>query len=332
MACGFAENCLARHRYKILHVEERSMKAVRVHEFGGPEVLKYEEMPRPEPGEGEVLVKVCAVGVNPVDWKIRAGRIPRYTFPIVLGRDLSGIVEAGGPGADRFHKGDEVYGLADTSRQGAYAEYTVVKDGAISLKPQSLDFEQAAAVPLAALVAWQTLFDIADLSAGQTVLIQGAAGGIGHYAVQLAKWKGANVIGTVIREEDVDFARELGADEVIDVTKVGFDEVVCQVDVVLDLIGGDTQQRSWQVLKKGGILVSTVGIQHPEEAEKHGVRAVAYGTRDNSEELAEIAGLIDSGVVRPAVQTVLPLEEAAKAHEMLEKGEVQGKVVLRVNC
>lgn len=308
------------------------MRAVRVHEFGGPEVLRYEDVPRPEPEQGEVLVKVCAVGVNPLDWKVRAGRIPRYSLPLILGRDFAGVVEAGGPGAERFHKGDEVYGLADMSRQGAYAEYAVVRESAIALKPKSIGFMDAAAVPLAALVAWQTLFDVANLQAGQTVLIQGAAGGVGHYAVQFGRWKDARVIGTVIRADDVDFARGLGADEVIDVTKVRFEDVVHDVDVVLDLIGGEPQERSWQVLKRGGILVSTVGIQDSEAAERHGVRAVAYATRDNSEELAEIAGLIDEGIVKPTVQTVLPLADAAKAHEMLEQNEVQGKVVLDVGC
>lgn len=305
------------------------MNAVRIHEFGGPEVLKYEEVPRPEPGPGEALVKVYAVGVNPIDWKTRQGLIPRYTFPLILGRDFSGVVEAVGPGVTRVKQGDEVYGMADPSKHGAYAEYTVVSESDIAPKPKSLDFVHAAAVPLAALVAWQTLFDTAHLSAGQTVLIQGAAGGVGHYAVQLAIWKGATVIGTAL-DGDVKFVRELGADEAIEVTKARFEEVVHDVDVVLDLIGGDTQERSWQVLKKGGILVSSVGVKNPQAAEEHGVRAVAFVNQMNADELARIGELIDQGVVKPTVQTVMPLQDAAKAHELLESQKVRGKIVLKV--
>lgn len=304
-----------------------TMKAVRIHEYGPPDVLKYEDAPRPEPGAGEVLVKVHAASVNPVDWKVREGRIPRYTFPLILGRDLSGVTGTDGA---RFKHGAEVYGLSNPSRHGSYAEYTVVEETALAPKPKSLDFVQAAAVPLAGLVAWQSLFDTADLSAGQTVLIHGAAGGIGHLAVQLAKWKGAKVIGTVNRSDDVEFILGLGADEPIDVTRVGFDEVVCEVDVVLDLIGGDTQERSWKVLKPGGILVSTVGIQNPDSVAERGVRAAAMTSHDDSDELARIGELIDAKIVRPFIQAVFPLSEAARAHEMLQQGQARGKIVLKV--
>ncbi|MHB0912696.1 MAG: NADP-dependent oxidoreductase [Armatimonadota bacterium] len=308
-----------------------TMKAVRIHEFGGPSVLKYEDVPRPEPGAGEVLVRVCATGVNPFDFKVRQGKVPGRTLPIILGRDLSGIVEAVGPGVTGLRVGNEVYGLAKRGGDGSYAEYIVTGESDLALKPRSISSEQAAAVPLTALVAWQALFDIAHLTAGQTVLIHGAAGGVGHYAVQLAKWKGATVIGTATGD-GIEFVRKLGADEVIDYTQVAFETVVHDVDVVLDLVDGETQDRSWKVLKKGGILVSSLGIRHPETADERGVRGVGLVAQSNAGELSEIAKLIDSGALRPAVQTVFPLEEVAKAHELLETGTVKGKVVLKVNC
>jgi NADPH:quinone reductase-like Zn-dependent oxidoreductase len=307
-----------------------TMKAVQIHEFGPPSVLKYEDVPRPEPGPGEVLARVCAAGVNPVDFKIRQGKVPGYTLPVIPGRDLSGIVEAIGSGAKKFKVGDEIYGLNKRGGAGSYAQYIVVGESDIALKPESLTFEQAAAVPLAALVVWQALFDIANLTPGQTLLIHGAAGGVGHYAVQVAKWRGATVTGTATGE-GIEFVRKLGADDVIDYVNVPFESVVHDVDVVLDLVDGETQDRSWQVLKKGGILVSTLGIRNPQAAEQHGVRGAGLVAQNNAEELSQIAKLIDEGIVKPAVQTVFPLEDAAKAHELLETGLVKGKVVLKVS-
>lgn len=307
-----------------------TMKAVQIHEYGGPEVLKYEDVPRPQPEPGEILIRIHAAGVNPIDWKIREGYLKdRVTLPMILGRDFSGVVYTIGSDVSKFKEGDEVYGLARFSGPGSYAEYTVVGESDMALKPRSLDFIHASGIPLAVTAAWQALFDTANLSAGQTVLIHGAAGGVGHYATQLAKWKGAKVIGTALGS-DVDFVRELGTDKAIDVKKTRFEDVVHDVDVVLDLIGRDTQERSWQVLKKGGILVSTVGIQSPDAPDKYGVRGVGLVARTDPEELAKIAELIDEGHVKPAVQTVFPLSEAAKAHELLQSGTVHGKVVLKV--
>lgn len=307
-----------------------TMKAVRIHEYGGPEVLKYEDVPRPKPGPGEVLIRVHAAGVNPIDWKVREGYIPSFSLPLILGWDVSGVVEAAGSSATGFKAGDEVYTAADRSHIGSYAEYVAVPESQIALKPRSLDHIHAAAVPLAALTAWQALFDTANLSAGQTVLIHGAAGGVGHYAVQFAKWKGAKVIGTATGE-GVDSARELGADEVIDYKQKRFEDEVQDVDVVLDVIGGETQQRSWRVMKKGGILVSTVGISSPEAAAEQGVRGEAIVRHPDAAQLARIAELIDAGHVKPVVETVLPLAEARRTHEISQAGHAHGKIVLCVD-
>jgi NADPH:quinone reductase-like Zn-dependent oxidoreductase len=309
-----------------------TMKAVRIHEYGGPEVLKYEDGPRPAPGTGEVLIRVHAAGINPMDWKVRAGYLKDYLpykLPMVPGWDVSGVIEATGAGVTRWQQGQEVYARPDISRDGAYAEYVVVREGEIALKPHSIDHVRAAAVPLAALTAWQALFDAAGLSAGQKILIQGAAGGVGSFAVQLAKWKGAHVIGTASGGNQA-FLRTLGADETLDYEKTRFEEAVHDVDVVLDTIGGDTMARSWQTLKKGGILVSINGQPTAEEAVKHGVRQASVYLQPKPGQLAEIAGLVDAGKVKPVVETVLPLADARRAHELSQTGHTRGKIVLRV--
>ena len=309
-----------------------TMKAVRIHTYGGPEVLKYEESPRPKPGAGEVLVRVHAAGVNPVDWKIREGYLKEYlphSLPLILGWDVSGVVEAAGPGVARLKKGNEIYSRPDLSRDGAYAEYLVVRESEVALKPKAIDHIHAAAIPLAALTAWQSLFDSAGLSAGQKVLIHAAAGGVGSFAVQLAKWKGAQVIGTA-SGRNREFLYELGADEAIDYQTTRFEDVVRDVDVVFDTIGGETQKHSWKVLKKGGILVSIIDLPSPEEATAHGARQAFVFVQPNAAQLDEIAKLVDSGKLRPIVETVLPLSEARRAHELSQTGHTRGKIVLRV--
>jgi NADPH:quinone reductase-like Zn-dependent oxidoreductase len=309
-----------------------NMKAVRIHNYGGPEVLKFEDAPRPQPGNGEVLVRIHAAAVNPVDWKIRTGRYKdrlQYPLPFIPGWDFSGVVEATGPGVTRLKKGDEVYARPDIARNGAYAEYIVAKESEVALKPKSVDHVKAAAIPLAALTAWQALFDTAGLKSGQKVLIHGASGGVGSFAAQLAKWKGAHVIGTASGRNQ-SFLRELGVDEPIDYEKTRFEDVVHDVDVVLDTIGGDTQNRSWKVLKKGGILVSIVSPPSAEEAAKHGVRSGYVFVQPNATQLAEIAKLVDSGKLKPVVETVLPLAEARRAHEQSETDHTRGKIVLKV--
>jgi len=309
-----------------------TMRAVRVHEYGGPEVLKYEDAPRPEPGTGDVLVRVHAAGVNPVDWKVRAGMTRgflNYKLPMIPGWDLSGVVEAAGAGATGWKKGDEVYSRPDISRDGAYAEYIAVKASELAHKPKTLDHAKASAIPLAALTAWQALFDAGGLAMGQTVLIHAAAGGVGTFAVQLAKWKGARVIGTA-SEGNHEFLKELGADELIDYNKVRFEDTVRDVDVVLDTMSGETRDRSWKVLKKGGILVSILGPPSSEEAAKHGVRGVGVFVQPNQKELEEIGVLVDSGKLKPIIEAVLPLEDARRAHEMNQTLHTRGKIVLQV--
>ena len=309
-----------------------TMKAVRIHNYGGPEVLKYEAARRPQPGKGEVLIRVHATSVNPIDWKVRAGYMKDFiphSFPLILGWDVSGVIEEVGAGVSQFKKGDEVYSLPDHTRDGAYAQYIVVRESEVALKPKALHHVRAAAVPLATLTAWQALFDTAQLQPGQRVLIQGAAGGVGHFAVQLAKWKGAYVIGTASAKNH-EMLCELGADELIDYTTERFEDVARNIDVVLDTIGGDTQERSWQVLKKGGALVSLVQSPSENKAKQHGVRGIRLGTRPNGQELAAIAKIIDAGTLAPVIDRILPLSEARRAHELSQTGHVRGKIVLRV--
>jgi NADPH:quinone reductase-like Zn-dependent oxidoreductase len=309
-----------------------TMKAVRFHSYGSPEVLVLEEVPRPQAEAGEVLIRVQGAGVNPLDWKVRAGHVKewlQHRLPLIPGWDASGVVEAVGEGVTAFKSGDKVYGMLDFRQDGAYAEYVVAKAQDLASPPRSMDRVRAGAVPLAALTAWQALFDVGGLSSGQSVLIHAAAGGVGHFAVQFAKWKGARVMGTA-SAGNAGFLQELGADEVIDYRATRFEEAVREVDVVLDTMGGDTQRKSWQVLKKGGILVATLGISSPEAAREHQVRGEGVMVHPDSAQLAEIAGLIDGGQVKPVVTTVLPLAEAARAHELSQTGHTRGKIVLQV--
>lgn len=310
----------------------KTMKAVRMHAYGGPEVLKYEDAPLPRIEREDVLIRVHAAGVNPVDWKIREGYLKgriQYELPLVLGWDVSGVVEEVGPDVVALRPGDEVYARPDITRNGAYAEYIAVRATEVSLKPRALDHIQAAAVPLAALTAWQSLFDAAGLSMGQRVLIHAAAGGVGSFALQLAKTKSAYAIGTASARH-LELLRELGADEVIDYRERDFEDAVADVDVVFDTIGGDTQRRSWKVLKRGGVLVSIIDPPSAETARAYGVRGAYVFVEPKAEELAEIGQLVDIGEVRPVIESVLPLEDAAEAHRLSETGHVAGKIVLRV--
>lgn len=307
------------------------MKAIRIHGYGGPEVLEYEDVVVPTPGVGELLIKVQAASVNPLDWKTRAGHLKGlfpHTLPFILGWDASGVVEAVGSGVTKFKKGDEVY--TRTNRDGTYAEYAILNETEAALKPKSVDHVSAAGIPLAALTAWQALFEKARLAAGQKILIHGASGGVGSFAVQFAKWKGAQVIGTASAKNQA-LLRELGTDEPIDYGTTRFDDVVRGVEVVFDTVGGDTQERSWKVLNKGGILVSIVPPPPPAElAAKYGVRAEMLGSHASSDQLEEIAKLVDSGHVRPVVENVFPLAEARRAHELIATGHTRGKIVLKV--
>ncbi len=307
------------------------MKAVQFYRYGGPEVLRYEDVQRPAVGEGEVLIRVHAAAVNPLDWKKRSGLLPlgpEQTFPVILGFDVAGVVEAVGAGVTQFAVGDEVF---SPPRFGGYAEYVAVPAANVAHKPHTLDYVQAAAIPISAIAAWQALFKVAQLSAGQRVLIHAAAGGVGHYAVQLAKWRGAHVIGTV-SGRNRDYLEKLGAQEVIDYTTTRFEDVVQGVDVVLDTKGGDIQARSWRVLKPGGILVGLVGpVQPPPEVK--GIRHCDFHiTLPAGADLAELARLADAGHLKPNVTAVLPLSEARQAHVMIEGGHTRGKIVLQVGA
>lgn len=311
----------------ILITQAQQMSAIRVNEFGGPEVLKIETVDRPVPGDGELLVKVHAAAVNPIDWKIRAGG--RGTVPYTPGFDLSGVVEQVGGGAGKFKAGDAVYAMLDLRRGGAYAEYAIVKESEAAAKPAKATHVEAAAIPLVTLTAWQALFDTADLQANQTVLIHGGAGGVGSVAVQLAKWKGAKVIATASKENH-EFLKEIGADVTIDYRSEKFEEIAKEVDVVLDTIGGETRERSWQTLKPGGMLVSIVGGPSQERAAAAKVRAAGILVKPNSAQLTQIAELIDSGKLKPIVTHRMPLADAAKAHQQSETKHTRGKIVLEV--
>ena len=313
----------------------QTMKTIRIHNYGGPEVLQYEDAPRPEPQAGEVLIRVHAAGVNPIDWKVREGHMKDFwphKLPLILGWDVSGTVAAVGPGpaaSGRFKIGDEVYSVPDPTRDGTYAEYVVVQQSELALKPKSLHHVHAAAVPLAALTAWQALFDAGQLVSGQRMLIHGGSGGVGHVAVQLAKWKGAHVFGTASTKNQ-ELLRELGVDEPIDYTKQKFEDVARDVDLVLDLIGGETQERSWSVLKKGGVLLSLVQPPSVEKAKALGVRAAFVAGHPSGAQLADIAKLIDSSELKLTIDRILPLSEVRRAHELSKSGHTRGKIVLRV--
>jgi NADPH:quinone reductase-like Zn-dependent oxidoreductase len=305
------------------------MKAVRIHEFGGPDKLTFEELPKPAPRPGELLIRVLGASVNPVDYKIRqGGYLPPSALPLTLGRDVAGQVEALGAGVTDFQVGEAVYAMLDRSH-GGYAEYVSEAARNCARKPRRLDFIQAAAVPLAGLTAWQGLFDHGGLQPGQRVLIHGASGGVGHFAVQFARVRGAEVIATC-SGQDVEFVRRLGAAQVIDYRAERFEDHVRDVDLVFDLVDGETQDRSWAVLKDGGAMVST--LKEPDKAKaaaKH-ARAVHYMAQPNGAQLAEIAVLIDEGQVAPSIEGVFPLRDAADAEQLLETRHVRGKVVLAV--
>jgi NADPH:quinone reductase-like Zn-dependent oxidoreductase len=310
-----------------------TMKAVRFHSYGAPEVLVYEDAPKPEPAAGEVLVRVHATSVNPIDWKIRAGHMKGfrdYPLPFILGWDVSGVIESVGSGVTAFKPGDEVYGRPDLGRNGAYAEYIAVKESDIGHKPRSLDHVHSAAIPLVGLTAWQALFDAARLTTGQKVLIHAAAGGVGHLGVQFAKIRDLYVAGTASGRNQ-EYLRQLGCDLPIDYEATRFEDVVHDFDAVIESMGGDVRTRSWKVLKKGGALVALIGPPPSEDdAKAHGVRASIIWGQANSDELREIARLADSGRVKPDIAAVFRLRDAAKAHRMSETEHVRGKIVLQV--
>ena len=307
-----------------------TMHAVRLHQYGAAENMIYEEAQRPEPQPGEALVRVRAAGVNPVDWKTRDGRGVAHPpeSPIILGWDVAGVVEEVGSGVDQFAAGDDVFGMVRFPEFGnAYADYVAAPASDLAKKPANISFAEAAAAPLVALTAWQALFEVAQLQAGQTLLVHAAAGGVGHVAVQLGKWKGARVIGTA-SARNADFLRGLGVDQVIDYTHERFEDAARAVDVVLDTQGDETQQRSFAVLKPGGMLVSIAETPDQSLAREYRVRTARIRVRPSGEQMAEIAQLFESGNLRVEVARTFPLTEAAAAHLLSEEGHTRGKIVL----
>src|SRR5213080_747316 len=309
-----------------------TMKAMVIHEYGGPEVLKYEDVPRPEPKADQILIRVIAAGVNPVDGMIRSGMFAKDgngAFPMVLGGDIAGVVERVGNKITKFKAGDPVFAYVSLDSGGGYAQYAVVPEGDAAPKPKSLTYVEAAAVPIVALTAWQALVDTAKLAAGQTVLIHGGSGGVGSFAIQIGKARGAKVIATASTANQ-DLLKELGADVAIDYTKQKFEDVAKDVDVVLDSVGEDTLARSYGVVKRGGFIVSLVARPERAGLDKHGIRGAALSVEPNSDELAQIGKLIDQKKIKVIVSQTFPLSEATKAQEQVATGHTRGKVVLKV--
>ena len=304
-----------------------TMQAFRFHEYGGPEVLVLEQAPRPQPQADQVLVRVLAAGVNPADGRMRAGFYKEFIplpMPWTPGLEGAGIVEAVGENVTAFQPGQSVFGFVT----GGYAEYAVAAASELQPKPAHLTFEEAASVPMGALVAWQAVIEAANVQAGQRVLVQGAAGGVGLYAVQLALWKGARVIGTS-SARNLEFVRSLGAAEALDYNATPFETVVHEVDVVVDTVGGEIPERSWQVLRPNGVLVTVAARLAPEAGQAHGVRAVSAG-RASPEKLRQISELLQAKQLTPVVGRRFTLAEARQAQELAQTGHGRGRIVLHI--
>jgi NADPH:quinone reductase-like Zn-dependent oxidoreductase len=307
------------------------IRKMRLHHFGGPAAVMADEVEYSQPDVSQILISVKAASVNPVDFKISKGQYPAVQqdrLPYTLGRDVSGIVEKRGAQANLFEIGDEVLGMVDIGG-GGYAEKVVLNQRAVTLKPRSIDHAHAAAIPLAGLTAWQGLCRYGDLKAGQSILIHGGSGGVGHFAIQLAKAIGARVF-TTVSTDHIAFARSLGADVVIDYKKERFDDLAPGLDMVFDLIDGETRERSWKLLKRGGILVTTLTEPSQETAKRWGVRALRYTVEADGDDLADVVGLVASGKVTTHLQRTYRLQEASQALAVVEQGGTVGKIVLTV--
>ncbi len=310
------------------------MKAIRVHSREGTRAIVLEDAPTPQVRGEDALVRVDAVGITPTEFTWNSTYVTpegHDRLPVIPGFEVSGRVASLGPGVSGLREGDEVYGLLDFWRDGAAAEYVAVRGANLAPKPRSLDDVHAAAIPLSGLTAWQALFEHARISRGDRVLVHGAAGGVGVYAVQLAHWGGARVLGTA-SSRNASFLRELGADEVIDYTSRRFEEVARGVDVVLDTVGGETLDRSWDVLKPGGVLVTIAGDAPEQKSIEHGVRGISMLVHPSRDHLEQLAKLIDSGALRPVVEAVYPLAKAREAYERGLRGHNRGKLVLQVRA
>jgi NADPH:quinone reductase-like Zn-dependent oxidoreductase len=310
--------------------EKPMMKAVVAHEYGPPEVLKFEEVPRPEPAEDEALVRVIASGVNPADPLTLSGKYAREFgthLPLIPGYDIAGVVEKTGANITSLKAGEAVYGYPTFG--GGWADYVTVKDWEVAAKPRSLTFAEAAAVPMGALTAWQALVNVAKLHAGQTILIHGGSGGVGSFAVQIAKTRRARVIATASTENQ-DLLKQLGADVAVDYTRTRFEDIARDVDAVLDPVGKETLARSYGVVKKGGIVMSLVARPDPAELATHGIHGATISVHPDAGDLAEIARLIDAGKIKPILTKTLPLSEAIAVQRQAATHHTRGKIVLRI--
>jgi NADPH:quinone reductase-like Zn-dependent oxidoreductase len=309
------------------------MKAVRIHAFGGREVLELNDIAIPEAKQGEVLIKIHAASVNPVDWKIRQGYLQpllNHALPLTMGWDVSGEVVAVGGGVIHLKVGDEVYSRPNIANNGSYAEYMTASAEEVALKPKSLTWQEAAGVPLAGLTAWQGLYELADIEAGEQVLIHGGSGAVGQFAIQLAKLRGATVY-TTTSARNTDLVLSLGADHAIDYQQVDFSELR-DMDVVLDTIGGEVQDKSWKTIKPGGRLLSIVQTPDEAVAASHGVTASFYFIEPDRSQLEEMARLADAGKLVVNIDSEFPLDQIADAHERSESGRAQGKIIINVAC
>ena len=336
--------------------KDKIMKAVRQHEFGGPEVLIYEDAPVPELNKGVVCVKVKAIGLNPPDWYLRDGYKmlppewqPKVPFPIILGTDISGVIESIADDVKEFSVGDEVYSMVrfpSYAPSQAYAEYVNVPVSELALKPAGIDHIHAAGAPMSLLTAWQFMIEVGHDEQnplqpnkhipvpleGKTVLINGAGGGVGHFAVQIAKWKGARVIAVASGRQEK-LVRELGADEFIDYTKTNADEILKDIDLVIDAVGGPKTGRFLKTLKSGGSLfpIFPLGFSDRDEAERLEINVSATQVRSNGKQLSELATLLNQGIIRVVIDSTFPLAEARQSHERAARGHIQGKIVLTVD-
>lgn len=304
------------------------MKAIRIHQFGDANTLQLEDAPNINIADDQVLVRVRAAGVNPIDWKIRQGYMKDVMptkFPLTIGQDFAGEVVDKGNSVTQFAKGDRVFGFA----QGAYAESAAAPASTVAKIPDGVDFATAAALPTAGLTALQIIRDFVQAKRGMTILIHGAAGGVGSFASQIAKNSGARVIGTATGD-DIQYLKSIGVDEVIDYKRERFEDKVHDVDSVVDLVGGDTAARSYGVVKRGGVLVSTVQAPDEAAAQRTGIRAERIFMKRNSADLAELAQLVAKGAVRPRMDKTLSLSQAKEAQELSEEGKTEGKVILKV--
>lgn len=309
------------------------MKAVVIDKYGGRDELKLRDMPMPQMGDKDLLVEVHAASVNPVDWKVREGYLGetlRFDMPLILGWDMAGIVRVTGPGVVNFKAGDKVFSRTDIRRSGTYAEYVAVDENYAALMPTNLSFVDAASIPLVGLTSWQALVDFAAVKAGQQVLVHAGAGGVGSFAIQLCKSKGAYV-ATTCSTANVSFVKELGADHVVDYTKSDFSLELHNYDVVFDTVGGDIYRKSFKVLKQQkAVMISILEQPDHELAEAHGVRVGYLFMQPNGQQLAQIADLLQERRIKPVVTRVYPLEEVKKAHEVSESRHLRGKIMLKI--